>query len=64
MTLMNRQTKKQIDDLREELEQARYQNSTLQNNEAVIEVYKKKLDNMGEMKQDLVDAQDINQKLQ
>ena len=64
MTLMNRQTKKQIDDLREELEQARYQNSTLQNNEAIIEVYKKKLDNMGEMKQDLVDAQDINQKLQ
>ena len=64
MTLMNRQTKKQIDDLREELEQARYQNSTLQNNEAVIEVYKKKLDNMGEMKQDLVDAQDLNVKLQ
>ena len=60
MTLMNRQTKKQIDDLREELEQARYQNSTLQNNEAIIEVYKKKLDNMGEMKQDLVDAQDLN----
>ena len=64
MTLMNRQTKKQIDDLRDELEQARYQNSTLQNNEAVIEVYKKKLDNMGEMKQDLVDAQDLNVKLQ
>ena len=50
MTLMNRQNKKYIDDLREELEQARYQNSTLQNNEAVIEVYKKKLDTMGEMK--------------
>ena len=36
----------------------------MNNNEAVIEVYKKKLEAMADLKTDLTDAHDLNQKLQ
>ena len=36
----------------------------MNNNEAVIEVYKKKLETMADLKTDLTDAHDLNQKLQ
>ena len=63
MALMVRQNQKQTEGFREELEQARDQLSMMHNNEAVIEVYKKKLDSMAELKTDLADAHDLNQKL-
>ena len=45
------------------MEDFKEQVTGLKRNEAVIEVYKKKLEQMADLKAELTDAQDLNQKL-
>ena len=46
-----------------ELDDAKDQASNLKRYEAVIEVYKKKIEQMADLRTELTDAQELNQKL-
>ena len=46
-----------------ELDDAKDQASNLKRCEAVIEVYKKKIEQMADLRTELTDAQELNQKL-
>jgi len=63
MELVQRQHDDKLERLQGELADAKEQVVALRRNEAVIEVYKKKVDQMGDLKAELNDAQELNQKL-
>ena len=49
--------------LQTELDEYKEQASQLKRNEAVIEVYKKKVDQLADIRSELADAHELNQKL-
>ena len=63
MALKERQHDERIYRLQNELDEYKQQVGQLKHSEAVIEVYKKKLEQMADLRTELVDAQELNQKL-
>ena len=62
--LIARQNENTVDRLTNELEEVKEQVVYLKRNEAVIEVYKRKLEQMADLKTELNDQQELNQRLQ
>ena len=63
MALIQRQHEERLYRLQGELDDFKEQVGGLKRNEAMIEVYKKKVDDMADMKLELNDATELNQKL-
>ena len=62
--LIARQNENTVDRLTNELEEAKEQVMYLKRNEGVIEVYKKKMDQMADLRAELTDSQELNERLQ
>ena len=63
MALMERQHEERLYRLQGELDDFKEQVGQLKRNEAMIEVYKKKVDEMTDIKMELNDANELNQRL-
>ena len=61
--LIQRQNENTVERLQNELEEAKDQVMNLKRNEAVIDVYKKKVDQMADLRAELSQAEELNQKL-
>ena len=62
--LIARQNENNVDRLTNELEEVKEQVIYLKRNEAVIDVYKRKVEQMADLKAELTDQQELNQRLQ
>ena len=62
--LIVRQNENNVDRLTNELEEVKEQVVYLKRNEAVIDVYKRKVEQMADLKAELTDQQELNQRLQ
>ena len=62
--LIARQNENNVDRLTNELEEVKEQVVYLKRNEAVIDVYKRKVEQMADLKAELTDQQELNQRLQ
>ena len=61
--LLQRQNENNVERLQNELEEAKEQVMHLKRNEAVIDVYKKKVDQMADLRAELLQSEELNQKL-
>ena len=61
--LLSRQNENNVERLQNELEEAKEQVMHLKRNEAVIDVYKKKVDQMADLRAELLQSEELNQKL-
>ena len=61
--LLQRQNENNVERLQNELEEAKEQVMHLKRNEAVIDVYKKKVDQMADLRAELLQSEEHNQKL-
>lgn len=62
--LIARQNENTVERLTNELEESKEQVMHLKRNDAIIDVYKKKVEQMADLKAELTDAQELNHRLQ
>ena len=58
--LLQRQNENNVERLQNELEEAKEQVMHLKRNEAVIDVYKKKVDQMADLRAELLQSEELN----